>query len=307
MPNKKTKKLPIKLNQPQIKTIDFTSQRVVSFSQYQTFAQCPHKWYLQSVKKLKSPPNINMVFGTAMHHTIQHYLKVMYATSGAAADREDLIQIFEEKFKQEYAEQRKINKDQHFSTPEEFNEYYEDGLAIIDWFRKNRRKFFSTKDEFLVGIEMPIQKEVSPGIIFNGFIDVVIYDQVLDVITVYDLKTSTKGWGKWQKEDFDKTMQVLLYKLYFAELYNFPIEKIRVEFLILKRKAEPNEFREFPPRIQSFKPTAGKILLKKTNERFDYFVTSCFQDGKLKETYFAKQPSKLCDYCQFNNTENCIK
>jgi hypothetical protein len=59
-----------------------------------------------------------------------------------------------------------------------------------------------------------------------------------------------------------KQFQLLLYKKYFSEHFNFPIENIEVEFFIVKRKLYESE--EFViKRIQKFKPASGKIKLKK--------------------------------------------
>jgi hypothetical protein len=303
--SKKKKKLPIRLNVLSPRIID--GEKVISFSQYSTFSQCPHKWYLQSVKKIKQPPNINTTFGSAMHYTLQHYLDVMYKTSGAAADREDLEKIFEDHLTGEYKKQVIENNNSHFSNPTEFSEFFDDGVAIIEWFKKHRSELFSTRGSFLVGIEMLIEKEIKPGILFKGFIDLVIYDADLDKIIIYDFKTSTKGWSKWQKDDFNKSMQIILYKLYFSELYNYPINKIDVEFLILKRKVAPTEWSQFPKRVQSFKPTHGKVTINKAIKNLDEFIETCFSEGKPIEKEYLKKPSKLCDWCLFNNTENCIK
>ena len=44
--------------------------------------------YKDKIKRFSS--SIHTVFGTAIHEVIQHYLDVMYETSGAEADRIDL-------------------------------------------------------------------------------------------------------------------------------------------------------------------------------------------------------------------------
>ena len=47
---------------------------------------------------------------------------------------------------------------------------------------------------------------------FVGYIDVLIYDTVREKYKIIDIKTSTRGWNKWQKRDENKTQQLLLYK-----------------------------------------------------------------------------------------------
>jgi hypothetical protein len=305
----KKKKLPIQLSTPSFKEINFAFQKVVSYSQFSTYLQCPHKWYLQSVvKQEKQPPNINMVFGTAMHYTLQHYLKVMFEQSGAAADREDILEIFENKYKDEYQVQYDVNNKQHFSSPEEMREFFDDGIEIIDWFKKHRNEYFTTRKCHLIGIEIPLQTEIKKNVIFVGYIDLVIYDEDLDKLYVIDFKTSARGWNQYAKKDEKKLAQIILYKKFFSDLYKFPIDKIEVEFLILKRKAEPSEFQQYPKRIQSIKPASGKIKTKENTEALVAFVEGCFDETGIPiKKEHKKNFTKLCEYCIFNNTDHCKK
>lgn len=290
------------------KEIDYSYQKNISFSQFQVYEQCPHKWYVQYVEKeLSTPPNIHMIFGTAIHHAFQHYLTVGYNNSFAAADREDIIGIFQTKMTEEYQEQYK-KYGSHFSNATEMGEFYDDGVAILDWFKKKRRAYFSGRGMHLVGVEMPLQKEISKNLIYLGYIDLVMYDEYDGTVTIYDLKTSTKGWNEYNKKDETKIAQVLLYKQFFSELYDYPIDKINVEFMILKRKAEPTEYQEFPKRIQQFKPASGKVKLKQSQERLHNFIKECFdENGKHLIKEYPKNITKLCEWCPINNTKLCVK
>lgn len=303
----KKNSIPKELNFPKFNDIDFTKQKVVSFSQYQIYKSCPLKWHNQYILKIKSDSNINLIFGTSMHSTIQTYVEVLFKESGVKADNLNLNELLENSLKNEYLKEfNKINK--HISTPEEINEYYNDGVNILKWFKSHRKEYFSNRNDTLIGIELPIQKEFKNNVIFKGSIDLATYNKNTDIITLYDLKTSTKGWNEWAKKDETKISQLVLYKALFSELYNWPIDKIDVEFLILKRKAEPNEFIEFPKRIQSFKPSSGKIKIKQTLDNFASFINDTFDDnGDYINKKYPQNITKLCDYCMFNNTSNCIK
>ena len=91
--------LKIKTHQP--KEVDYRYQSTVSYSQYSIWRKCPHQWYLNYGKGLiEYSQSIHTIFGTSIHEAIQHYLQVMYDQSGAAADREDIITIFKDKFKE---------------------------------------------------------------------------------------------------------------------------------------------------------------------------------------------------------------
>jgi hypothetical protein len=51
----------------------------ISHSNISTFLMCPHKWKLYYIDKLESKKEtIDSVYGTAMHKTIQEYLKYYY-------------------------------------------------------------------------------------------------------------------------------------------------------------------------------------------------------------------------------------
>lgn len=291
--------------------IDWTKDKIVSYSQFSTWKQCPHKWKLQNVDKLKQSPNMHLVFGNAIHTTIQHYLKVMFEQSATAADRENLIEFFETNLRSEYKKCVEQNNNVHFSNAEELAEFYEDGEAILDYFKKKRGKYFSKRNTYLIGVEFPLflsPHEEYPNVKFKGFIDLIFYNLNTDTLQILDIKTSTRGWKDKEKKDDTKTSQILLYKEYFSRLFNWDVDKIEVEFFIVKRKIwEESEFTI--PRIQEFSPASGKIKRSKSITEFRSFIEDCFdKEGKPLIKNFTKQISPLCNWCQFNdNSSLCDK
>ena len=284
--------------------IDWSKDKIVSYSQYSTWAQCPHKWKLQSVDKHRNPPSIELTFGKAMHTAIQHYLKVMYEQSGTAADKEDIIGLFENTFREEYKSGFEQNNKTHFSSAEEMAEYFEDGRLIIEFFLKKRGEHFSTRKTHLVGIEFPLSfspHENYPNVKLKGFIDFILYNENTDTLCIYDIKTSKRGWKDEDKRNDIKTSQVLLYKEYFSKIFNWDVDKIEVEFFIVKRKIW--EGSEYPiPRIQSFVPASGPRKRLATVQSFRTFIEDCFnRDGKPLVKEYLKQVGPYCKWCQFNN------
>lgn len=286
--------------------VDFAFQKVVSFSQLSLYNQCPHKWYTQYVeKKLQTPPSIHLIFGTAIHHAFQEYLKMGYNDSFSKADKLDLEEIFQNKFIDEYKESYTKNNNTHYSEATEMREFAEDGVAILEWFKKHRKEYFSNRGCQLLGIELPVQKELKKNVIFKGSLDIVIYDSRDETVTIYDLKTSTKGWNDYHKRDKVKQYQLLLYKQYLSELYDIDISKIRIKFLILKRKVVSNEWQEFPKRIQEFVPADGKTSMNESQRNMAEFIKNCFDDvGKPIIKEHKKNFSKLCEYCAIKETCN---
>jgi len=292
--------------------IDYSYQKSISYSQFSIWRQCPHKWELMYKDGHQVyAPTIHTVFGTAIHETLQHYLTTAYEESGAAADRIDIASFFEDKFRDIYSKEYTANKSTHFSSPTEMREFYDDGINILNFFKKKRGEYFSLKTWKLVGCELPIT--IIPdsrykNVIFKGYIDLIMYNENTNKLKIYDFKTSTRGWNDLTKKDEDKQFQLILYKYFYSKQFNIPEESIDVEFLILKRKLW--EQSEFPQsRIQEFSPANGKIKVKKAVTALTEFLDSCFDiDGGYKNVSHKINPGKECQWCPFkDNKELCSK
>jgi hypothetical protein len=306
---KKLSEIELKIKNYQKPEINHAFQKSVSYSQFSMWASCPHKWYLTYVEN-KQPyqASIHTVFGTAFHETIQDYITVMYNESGAAADRMDLIALFQTKFSEVYAKEYKA-AGTHFTNAEEMGNFFEDATAILNFIKKNRNKLFTIRKMRLLGIEIPLLLNVANNVFLKGFIDFVLYDEELDKVYIYDIKTSTRGWGDREKKDDSKIAQILLYKEYFSKQFGFDIEKIEVEYFIVKRKIW--EQSEYPtPRTQSFKPASGKNKRKQAVENFHSFIKDCFDSvGKPQvKSYLKNVGESSCKWCPYKDLpELCDK
>lgn len=275
--------------------------KTVSYSQFSLYLQCPRRWKLDYVDNLRSfDQNINTTFGSAFHTTIQNYLKVMYEDSVKKAEEIDLGQYLQESMMSEYKNALLKNNNQHFTTAEELSEYCNDGIAILQYFKRHRTAYFSSKQHTLLGIETPLNIPLRNGIRFTGFIDIIIRDERDGRIKIYDFKTSTAGWNKYQKADKSKTSQMILYKEFYAKQFNVDVETIDVEYIIVRRKI--NEELEFvPKRIQTFIPANGKVTRNKILKMFNDFLDSCFdQEGNYNvEREYPAYASSACNYCPY--------
>lgn len=290
------------------KEIDWANQKMISYSQFSMYNECPKKWSLQYVEGHKQfTSTIHTVFGTALHEVIQHYLTVLYEQNGVQADKINTSEMFEDKLREEYIKQYKANNKQHFSSPEELREFFEDGVEIIRDFSKNKAKHFSKRGWWLIGCEIPISLHPDPkkpNILYNGYLDIVLYHEPTHTIHIIDLKTSTSGWNDKQKKDENKQFQLLLYKKFFAEQFNFPIEKIEVEFFIVKRKLFESE--DFViRRIQKFKPPSGKIKINRANQALQNFIDQAFDLNGYKKVEHPMQVNNNCKWCVFHKTHLC--
>jgi len=284
--------------------------RKISYSQYAMYDKCPKQWELAYVRNLRQfSQSIHTLFGTAFHETLQHYLTVMYEKTAKAADEIDLPEMLKDRMRDLY--QHAVEEmGEHFSNKFELTEFYEDGVAILNYIKRHRGKYFSAKHEELIGIELPIYHPANEdkGIFMLGYLDIVLRDKRTDEIIIIDIKTSTMGWNKYQKADKLKLSQLVLYKEYFAKQYGWNVEKIKVKFMIVKRKLIEGAM--FPQkRVQEVIPASGKPTRNKLLKSIDGWIDNCFDsngDYNAEKDYvaFAGKNKKNCKYCDFADRDD---
>ena len=272
------------------------------------WAQCPHRWKTAYIDgKREFSDSIHTLFGTSMHEVIQAFLTVMYEDTAKAAEALPLEDMLRTRMKRNFESVLENNGGEMFCTEKDMVEFYGHGVDILNFIRKKRAQYFSKKGYELIGIEVPLEYDLPNNIKFIGYIDVVIKDTVRDVIKIYDIKTSTMGWNKYMKADKNKTDQLLLYKQFYSKQFNHPMDKIEVEYFIVKRKLYENV--DFPQRrVQKFVPANGKPSINQVVKRLDEFMSESFKsDGEYNtEHIYRKEPSKKnCRFCDFNQTEFC--
>ena len=241
----------------------------ISYSQYSQWDVCPFKWKLNYIDKLgEYTDSIHTMFGTSMHEVLQTYLTVMYNDTVKMADALPLEKMLLTRMKRNYQQIMERNE--------------------------------------LVGIEVPINYDLPNDIKFIGYIDVLLYDKLRDRYKIIDIKTSTMGWNKYMKADKNKTDQLLLYKQFYGAQHDIPLDKIDVEYFIVKRKLY--EKVDFPQRrVQTFSPANGKPSINKVINNLNQFLEESFINGEynMEHTYIKRPSKKNCRFCEFNQTEHC--
>ena len=278
----------------------------ISYSQLSMFSECPLRWKLNYIDDLSvSEPSIHLLFGTAMHEVIQTWLEVMYNDSIKNANKLNLEQRLHDKM----MEQFKIDKEAYGKDPctlEQLREFFQDGCEILDFVKKRRADYFSKRGYKLIGCEVPIEVNMKKNIKMVGYLDIVILDEISNTLKIYDIKTSTQGWNKWMKKDENKTQQLLLYKQFYSKQYNHPIDKIEVEYFIVKRKLWEDAM--FPQkRVQKFSPASGTVSMNKVAKRLDTFIELAFDDDgeRISDNIIPTPSKKACRWCEFKKTEYC--
>lgn len=248
-----------------------------------------------------APPSdsVHTIGGTAFHETVQEWLELFY---GDADETEfDLKQDFKKRLKREFeaakAEFEDVDADP--TTARELAEYCRDTFPIFDELRERKNFLFEPEDTELVGIEEPVEEEVAPGIGFVGYLDVVFRVRGRDEYIVMDIKTSTKGWDKWKKQDVLKTNQLAAYKDYWARLMGVDPGNIFPRFLICQRNLGDYDNRH----IELFVPPSGSERRQEIRDWTDEALDKGF-DGtdRVTEPELEKRPDKFtCAFCPFSD------
>jgi hypothetical protein len=232
----------------------------------------------------------------------------MYGVSKKQAMEIDTDKLLLDWMRKEYIKENDKLTEGSICTQLELEEFYGDGRCILEWFKKKLDKFYTKSGFELVGIEIPLNAKVKEGVNFIGFVDVVMRDLSDNSIIIIDLKTSTRGWNKYQKSDKYKNAQIVIYKKYYSELFQIPLEKIKVEYQIMRRKLY--EDAPFPiPYISRHVPANGKPTVNKVYTEFMNFVNEVFDDeGNYRDLPYPKVPGdrqKNCRFCEFKTRGIC--
>lgn len=285
-------------------------QKAISYSQYVTYRECPFRWSLKYKEKyFPFDSNINSVFGTSMHQTIQEWLTLLFTSTVKSSEEYDFQENLSNYMIRAYEKELESNGGVHFIKKEEMEEYFEDGLNILYYLRKKRKVLFDYREWELVAIELPMFTPVLQDndiILYNGFIDMLLISKDKKRFRIIDFKSSTRGWTDYQFKDQLKMDQVLLYKHFFSKQYGIPVEDIEGEFLILKRKVY--EDAEYPiPRHRTYLPAQGPGKVKQAVANLEKFVVDVFyDDGSYQEKEYEKKPGSACKFCPFaGNRELC--
>ena len=259
-------------------------------------------WKLAYIDKLKPrEESIHLAFGTSIHVAVQAYIEALYTKGALAADSLDCMDIFNKSYDE-------LVKKIPAITVEVIEEFRADAKAILDYFTliKNRNKHFPANRYEFIGVEVPLKIPLKNGkVSYVGFLDLVLKDKETGNICIFDFKSSTQGWNRFQKEDRCKIDQLVLYKRFYHMCHkDVPLDKIDVEFIILKRRLLEDV--GFPQqRIQRLTPVTGRTMMKEVETSFLEFVKNGFlEDGSYNRNgMFAQNPGnsakKNCKYCVF--------
>lgn len=276
-----------------------TKKAFASYSQYIKWFNCGWSWKLEYVDGHKQPKNVFLIFGTAMHNTIQAWRQAVHDRVPMATPLHDLLFT---NLASEFKACSYIDKDGktvYICDRLTLQEFYRHGVEILDYLVLNEAKLFP-QHWILLGIEIPLEVDIKPMVTFTGYMDVVLKNVLTGQVKILDIKTSTKGWGRYQKGDRAKLGQLLLYKYFYSKVFKVPFEFVQVEYVILTR------IPQFAKQVETFIPPQDRESVKNIVTSFMQYVDECFNDDGTKKSDLKATPSeKACKFCQYAVDGKC--
>lgn len=297
---------------------ELKDKNYISFSEYSVFRTCPFKWYVQYYLREQSPTNEFLVFGKALHSTIEQIVKekpskILYS------------KIFEKNLKNE--------SNGVFLSSFFGRNIVQDTLALIeklDYFKRFKEwtplsnengKIISLEEELF---ELAVIHKDIP-LFFKGLIDYSAKHNNEDKYVIMDWKSGLKPWdldkkvGTLSFNDYSEKLlnkeplteeeakdlqtkiffgQTVLYKYFYSQKYGIDQNKIEIRYCVLTR--QPIEVQEYKIEIQdSFFDYIIKDFIAALIEIYELKQKS---QKEVEEYIFqikekGKKNSILCKYC----------
>jgi len=242
----------------------------LSYSQINTFINCPHKYKLMYIDKIQSnSDSIEAYMGKIVHETLEWVYN--------KRNNYYVWDIIEDKYKKIWNDnwhsniyiapiRRKYDKDYFMNL----------GLECLrNYYRNNSGPNISTED--LIGNEIMIDTKIDKYI-FKGIIDRL--DENEEYIEIHDYKTGKPNTERIMRKD----MQLIIYLLAIREQY--PNKKIALNWHFLKKKNKKEQH------IRIVFDEDDILLIKEK-------ILSHANDIKLarKNNNFPPNESFLCNWC----------
>jgi len=268
----------------------------LSFSEFTSYLQCPHKWYLSSILGLKTGTNDELVFGQLVHKTLENIF-----TSTLWRKPTMLEGLIKANLKLEIEKIDDVNYLQKFNGSGLSYVFVKQAHTLIT----ELNFFIRFKDYEIVKVEEQLDGfliiEFEDLIfVFKGYIDLILKHKNSGRILIVDWKTSGTPWDikKKLKDNEDFFAQLGLYKKFYSEKKNIPLDIIDVKFYNLPRN-DPKE-------QQSFDGILNEIYLNNLFKKMKAVASSIYEQNynKLDKVKLINKKN-YCHRCKFNTEEHC--
>lgn len=271
----------------------------ISFSEYSTFQECPHKWFLNYMLKIPSDSNEELIFGSSVHDTIETMLTDKNLRN-LSHDMNVVESIYKDNLKKQIVSITDINLLKKMSESWAAPTFTKQAKALIQELNiKQRFRDYTFEDVEIKLDGMPIVERKDVIITYKGFIDMVLKHKKTGRYLIVDWKTSRKPWKIADKESSPNFYtQLKLYKHFYAMNKGIDINTIDLAFYNLPRddargqkqydkEILPDEIAEF---MEIFRENCLKVY------DFNHFMLN-------KAKFMTKK--NFCGRCPYNNLAMC--
>lgn len=237
-----------------------TKRLLLNAHKIDDYLTCPYKYYYATELKLPIAKSPTIMYGNAMHKAVEYYLNSKI--NDQKVSLKDLYDVFDKNWASD-----------GFKSINEENQRKKEGIIALKNFYDNNSYTKSNIDT----IERPFKFQFSKNTIINGRYDLVLTDD--EKFIIGDFKTSTIDNQKQADTRIKRSRQMMLYALAFYKEFNIFPQKIFLDFIGSKFKAE-------------FKPT------QKTIEKISKDIEKT-EEGIMKQDFTAKSDKFTCTYCAY--------
>jgi RecB family exonuclease len=259
----------------------------LSFSSLKIWCQCPYRYLLDYIYEInKFGGNIHTGLGSAVHGAMEYAYDNI--KNGIRYTEDDLMRSYYFNF------DKAILESADLPSRNEIMSFRQDGREIVPLVVPHMDIKLPTGYR-VHSIEEELYEPINGyDFKFKGYIDLIL-ELPNGKFYIIDWKTSTRGWFRYKRSDFEGTLQQLaLYKHFWGTKNDVRMKDIKTAFVILKREAKPDD------KVEIFPTYNGPKTLQKAVKNLRNMAYSI-----NKSYYPAKKSERNCKYCPYRGTEHC--
>lgn len=192
-------------------TISIPLPPYVSYSQINTYLNCPRQYKFKYVFKIPTPAKSYFSFGKVIHKTLEKFHKKFKFTDISIASSEDILNLYKESW----------NREGYENQTQELEHLQYGEKMLIDYLEIEKENTSNIKE-----LEMKFYVKVD-DLVIHGIIDRI--DELPEGgLEIIDYKTSRSFLSE---KELKKDLQLPIYALATQQLYNIYPEKLSIYWL----------------------------------------------------------------------------
>lgn len=301
-----------------------TGKHHISFSEINVFQECSYKHKLMYIDKIGSDPgSIHTEYGQVVHDLLESFIHTkqlptveqeLEAKLDFKARCDRLIENHSVKISNEEIEEFSKSIDGLVEAAAKFLDDMFPGwepvaaeFNLFESIKGQKNRWFKGFIDSVIRIPRKRKKKVSLNVItenqlrFSDIHSSVIEEEKKPIINntdweyvIIDWKTTGAGWTPDKKRDFNKQLQLVLYKHYFCSIFNLELTDVKCGFVLLKRKIRKSD----GSRVEIVPVSVGPITQEKGLKILTNTVKQISAGRVIKNR-------NSCRYCPYYGTKHC--